>query len=97
MCSVGHISDPMVSLTLVIAWFLYLVLLLSIEGKRTTTTRVVCMSDRGKPEQTRDRRKEDRKTDTGAATSSDKPVETASSASERVAAHLAAILRRNRK
>ena len=32
MCSVGHISDAMVSLTLVIAWFLYLVLLLSIEG-----------------------------------------------------------------
>jgi hypothetical protein len=32
MCSVGHISDPMVSLTLVIAWFLYFVLLLSNEG-----------------------------------------------------------------
>ena len=61
------------------------------------TTRVVCMSDRGKPKQTRDRREEDRKTDTGAATSSDKPVETASSASERIAAHLAAILRRIRK
>ena len=33
------------------------------------TTRVVCMSDRGKPKQTRDRREEDRKTGTGAAAS----------------------------
>jgi hypothetical protein len=55
------------------------------------------MSERDKPEQKRDRRKEGRKTDTGAATSSDKTGETASNASDRVAAHLAAILRRNRK
>ena len=55
------------------------------------------MSDRGKPGQTRDRGKEGRKADTGAATSTDKPVETASNASDRIAAHLAAILRRNRK
>ena len=31
------------------------------------------MSDRANPEQARDRHEEDRKTDTGAATSSDKP------------------------
>jgi hypothetical protein len=61
------------------------------------TTRAVYMSDRGTPEQTRDRGEDSRKTDTGAATPSDKPGETAASASERVAAHLAAILRRNRR
>ena len=55
------------------------------------------MSDRGNPEQTRDRREEGRKTDTGAATSSDKRVETAPSASDRIAAYLAAILRGFRK
>jgi hypothetical protein len=87
----------MVSLTLVVAWFRYLVLLLSIEGAGPTTTRAVGMSDRGNPEQKRDRREEGRKTDTGAATSSDKPVVTASNASDRIAAHLAAILRRNRR
>jgi hypothetical protein len=94
MCSVGHISDATISLTQVVAWFLYVVLLLSIEP---TTTRAVCMSDRGNPEQTRDRREEGRKTDTGAAALSDKRAEIAASASERVAAHLAAILRRNRR
>ena len=43
MCSVGHISDATVSLTLVVAWFRYLVLLLSIEeqGQRQRE-RFVC-------------------------------------------------------
>jgi hypothetical protein len=37
MCSVGHISDATVSLTLVVAWFRYLVLLLSIKAAGPTT------------------------------------------------------------
>jgi hypothetical protein len=55
------------------------------------------MSDRGNPEQKQDQRKEGRKTETGAATSSDKPVETASNASDQIAAHVTGILRRIRK
>jgi hypothetical protein len=55
------------------------------------------MSDRDNPEQKQDKRKEGRKTDTGAATSSDKTGETASNGSDRIAAHVAGILRRIRK
>ena len=84
--------------TLVVAWLLYLVAPTLIRGAGPMTTRVVCMSDRGEPKHTRDRREEDRKTGTEVAASSDKKlVETASSASDRIADYLAAILRGLRK